>query len=352
MKIEEILQKAYDNRASDIHMIPQSPLMFRIDGEMTADEGEEIRTEDIEDVLQSVLSEEQKQKLTEEGEIDFAVSISDFSRVRINIYRQRGTYAAVFHMLSQEIPLPEQLDISRAVIELTQKKKGLVLVTGGVGSGKSTTLASLIDLIAKRDTKNIITIEDPIEYMFSHKKSIISQREIGSDAKSYAGALKSALRQDPDVILVGELTDAETISMAITAAETGHLVFSSLPTNCAQDTLYRLIDVFPPYQQQQIRVQLAEVLNGIIAQQLLPRSDKKGRIAVYEVMLANKEIRNLIRDNRISQIPSAIGAGKKEGLQTMDDAILSVYMRSKITAETAVSYAQDAETMQTKIKIY
>ena len=234
-------------------------------------------------------------------------------------------------------------------MQLTHKKRGLVLVTGATGSGKSTTLASLIGEISGRDAKNIITLEDPIEYLHPHKRCIVSQREIGSDTTSYAAALKAALREDPDVILVGEMRDLETIAIAITAAETGHLVFSTLHTNSAADSIERMIDVFPQHQQQQIRVQLAGVLEGVVTQQLLPRIEGKGRLAAYEVMIATHAIRNLIREGKTYQIPSLIQTGKKDGMQSMDDAIYELYVKGRIDEETALRHAFSFERMKQRI---
>jgi twitching motility protein PilT len=275
--------------------------------------------------------------------------VPGFARIRANVFRQRGTYSAALRILSYSVPSPEELGIPKSVVELTTKKRGLVLVTGATGSGKSTTLASLIGIIANRDRKNIITLEDPIEYLYTNKKAIVRQREIGCDTGSYANALRAALRQDPDVILVGEMRDLETISTAITAAETGHLVFSTLHTNSAADAIDRIIDVFPPHQQQQVRVQLAGVLEGVIAQQLLPRSDINGRIAAYEVLLATPAVRNLIREGKSFQIPSIIQTSKKEGMQTMDDAITGILFRNEISEMTAVTYAHDSDAMHNKL---
>ena len=281
MQIEEILRLAKEIDASDIHMAPGSPLMFRINGRLVSQNTEIMKPKEVEDTIRPVMTEEQLEDLERIGELDFAFSIPGFSRVRVNIFSQRGTYAASFRILSYEVPTPESLGIPKAVVELTNRKRGLILVTGTAGSGKSTTLASLIEVIAERDYKNIITLEDPIEYLHSHKKSIVSQREIGCDTNDYADGIRAALRQDPDVIMVGELYDMDTISMALVAAETGHLVFSTLHTGNTVDAIARMIDVFPPYQQQQVRVQLASVLSGIVAQQLLPRSDIRGRIAEF-----------------------------------------------------------------------
>jgi twitching motility protein PilT len=351
MQFEKVMRLAQENDASDIHVAPGSPLMLRIEGELVPQSEVNLRPDDIWDMLKPLLSEEQMQELERVGEYDFSFSVPGFSRIRANIYKQRGTYAAAFRILSYEVPTPESLGIPKSVMRLTEKKRGLVLVTGATGSGKSTTLASLIDVIADRDRKSIITLEDPIEYLYSNKRSIVSQREIGVDTQSYASALRAALRQDPDVILVGEMRDLETISTAITAAETGHLVFSTLHTNSSADTLDRMIDVFPPHQQQQIRVQLAEVLEGIIAQQLMPRSDTNGRVAAFEVLLANSAVRNLIREGKPFQIPSIIQTSKKEGMQTMDECIAGLYYKNRISSQTAISYAMDPEAMRGRTSI-
>lgn len=352
MTIEEILRLAKEIDASDIHMAPGSPLMFRINGRLVPQNDEIMKPADVDAAIKTVMTKEQLAELERIGELDFAFSIPGFSRVRVNVFSQRGTYAASLRILSYEVPSPESLGIPTSFVELTNRKRGLILVTGTAGSGKSTTLASLVEVIAERDYKNIITIEDPIEYLHSHKKSIVSQREIGVDTDNYANGVRAALRQDPDVIMVGELHDMDTISMALAAAETGHLVFSTLHTSNTVDAIARIIDVFPPHQQQQIRVQLASTLRGVIAQQLLPRSDIRGRIAAYEVLIANPEVRNLIRDNKNHHIPSLIAKSRKEGMQTMDDAILDAYMRSQIAMETAISYAQDPDSMEQKVRIF
>ena len=351
MTIEVALTLAKQKDASDIHISPGNPLMLRIDGELIPQSEFILKPTEINGILRPVMTDEQFAQLEEIGELDFAFSVPGFSRIRANVFRQRGTYAAALRILSYEVPQPETLGIPKPVVDLTLKRRGLVLVTGATGSGKSTTLASLIEIIANRDRKNIITLEDPIEYLHSNKKAIVSQREIGCDTGSYASALRAALRQDPDVILVGEMRDLETISTAITAAETGHLVFSTLHTNSAADAIDRMIDVFPPHQQQQIRIQLAGVLEGVIAQQLMPRSDTSGRVAAFEVLLANSAVRNLIREGKSFQLPSIIQTSKKEGMQTMDDAITNIFYRSQISALTAITYAHDSESMQSKLQI-
>ena len=350
-KIEDILIDGNQRNASDIHLCPGSPVMFRIDGDLIPMSEEKIKPYEIEEMIKPMLTTEQLEVLEREGELDFAHSIAGFNRVRVNVFRQRGTYAMALRILSFEIPLPKDLGVPEAVVNLTSKKRGMVLVTGATGSGKSTTLASLIGVISKNYKKTIITLEDPIEYLHGHGKGMVLQREIGYDSMSYANAVRAGLRQDPDVILVGEMRDLETISIAITAAETGHLVFSTLHTNSAASAVDRMIDVFPPFQQQQIRVQLAGVLEGVVAQQLLPRQEG-GRVAAYEVMLAVPAIRNLIREEKSFQIPSIIQTNKKMGMQTMDDAIYDLYMKSYITAETAISFAHDAAGMSQKINLF
>ncbi len=352
MNIKEVLEKAYEAKASDIHMLPECPVMFRINGKMSALSDTCIQASDMENFLKDILTKGQLKELEEEGEMDTAVTIPEFSRVRANVYRQRGTYAIAVRMLSSAIPSPKELELPESVVELTKESKGLVLITGEAGNGKTTTIVSLLHQIAEQETKNIITIENPIEYVLSHGKSMVSQREIGSDTKSYAKAVKSALRQDPDVIFIGELSDADTVLETIAAAEAGHLVFSSLHTNRTEDTLRRLIDIFPKHRRQQIRVQLGDVLKGVIAQQLLPRCDTKSRTAVFEIMLSDKEIQTLLRENRLSQIASVMEMKRNMGMQTMDDAILDAYMKCRISAETAEAYALDGERMKRRTRIY
>jgi twitching motility protein PilT len=291
-------------------------------------------------------------ELKERGELDFAYSIAGFSRIRINVFRQRNTYAMSLRLLLVDIPDPTELGLPKPVVDLTNLSKGLVLVTGSVSTGKSTTIAALIEQIANTYTKSIITVEDPIEYLLKHGRSMVLQREIGTDTKSYHAALEAALRQDSDVIFVGELQDMETIQMAILAAETGHLVISSLHTNNTVDSLYRLIEVFPPHQQQQIRVQLSMVLECIITQQLMPRMNSEGRVAAFEIMLKNPTIQEAIKGNKIQQIPQLMERFQGAGMSLMDDAIYELYMRSRISAETAVKYAYDRSLMEQKVKLF
>ena len=341
MQIVDILKAAQQQNSSDIHIAPGNPVMLRIDG-MLVPQGNQVLTNvETDNLLSPIVPQELKDELKEKGELDFAFSVEGFSRVRANVFRQRGSYAAALRILSYDVPTPQQLGIPQSVVNLTTKMRGLVLVTGATGSGKSTTLASLIDVIASY----------PIEYLHSRRRSIVAQREVGKDTLSYAAALRAALRQDPDVILVGEMRDLETISTAITAAETGHLVFSTLHTNSSSDAIDRMIDVFPPHQQQQIRVQLSGVLEGIVAQHLLPMVNG-GRIAAFEVLLANNAIRNLIREAKAFQIPSIIQTSKREGMMMMDDCILQYYSQGLIAPETAVAYAHDPVSMASRVHLY
>lgn len=351
-KLSEILEVAGERGASDVHLAPGTQIMFRVDGELVQMSDEKVEPDEIEKLIEPMLTEYQRAELEKNGELDFAYSIPEFNRLRVNVFRQRGTYAMAIRLLSSKIPAPVSLGIPDPVVNLTAKKHGLVLVTGATGSGKTTTLASLIGEISQNYAKTIITLEDPIEYLHPNNRSMVLQREIGCDSMSYANALKAALRQDPDVILVGEMRDLETISTAITAAETGHLVFSTLHTNSAAAAIDRMIDVFPPHQQQQIRIQLADVLEGIVAQQLLPKQSSGGRIAAFEVLLANQAVRNLIREGKAYQLPSVLQTSRKEGMQTMDDAIYDLYMKSYISSETAISYAQDPAGMKQKVQLF
>ncbi len=351
-RIEQIVKDAAACGASDIHLIPGAPLMYRIDGAMTPVSEERLMPAEIAETMRAIMTEQMLETLEKNGEVDFAHSFPGLSRIRINVFRQRGSLAATLRILAVEIPTPQTLGIPQEIINLTDLKRGLVIVTGSAGSGKSTTLAALVNEISKKYVKSIITLEDPIEYLLQHNKSIISQREIGYDTKSYAGALQASLRQDPDVILIGELRDMETIQTAITAAETGHLVFTSLHTNNVVSTIERLVDVFPPYQQQQVRVQLAEVVKGVVSQQLLPKINSKGRVAAYEILLANPEVRTAIRDGKTHHIPTIIQNGRKAGMMAMDDAIYDLYMKSYISTDTAVKFAQDRTEMSQKVTIF
>jgi twitching motility protein PilT len=349
MTFPEIIQKAIEQHASDIHLSSGIPPSCRVYGSIRQMGEENLTPEAIEAIAMPLMNPRQTEILQDKGEVDFAYSIFSLGRFRVNVFRQRGTLAVAVRILNLDIPEPTSLGIPDSVVEMTNKKRGLVLVTGATGSGKSTTLASLINIINHKFSDHVITLEDPIEYLHRHGKCIVNQREMGSDSLSYAAALRAALRQDPDVILVGEMRDLETISIAVTAAETGHLVFSTLHTIGAANTIDRIIDVFPPYQQQQVRTQLADVLECVVSQQLLPHRSGKGRIAAFEVMLSSAAIRNHIREAKTFQIPSVLQTGKKYGMQTMDDAIYELYTRGEVTADTALLFAQDRVALSRRI---
>ena len=302
MTIEELLITAKENKASDVHITVGLPPKMRINGILVDMDYPRLLPTDTEAVISAMMSDKRLQQFEELGEIDFSYSITQIGRYRVNVFHQRGSMAASIRLVSTKIPLPEELGIPKSVVDLYQRKRGLVLVTGPTGSGKSTTLASIIDKINSTREVHVITLEDPIEYLHNHKKAMVNQREIGLDTHSYSNALRAALREDPDVILVGEMRDLETISTAITAAETGHLVLSTLHTIGAASTIDRIVDVFPPHQQQQIRVQLSMVLESVISQQLIPTADRKSRVAAFEVMHSTPAIKNLIREAKSLKI--------------------------------------------------
>lgn len=348
MDIIEILKTAVRIGASDIHITVGTSPTFRVSGKLVrhTEQGEMeiLNRHTIMEAIRTLMDEEQQIAWQEKGEIDFSYSLSGVGRFRVNTYRQRGCPCMAIRPVPYEIPSLDTLGIPPAIIKLTEKKDGLVLVTGPAGSGKSTTLASLINKINQEKEKHIITIEDPIEYLYQHKKSIINQRELGSDTFSFAAALRACLRQDPDVILIGEMRDLDTISTAITAAETGHLVFATLHTNSAALSVDRIIDIFPPTQQEQIKVQLSGILQGVITQQLLPRIDNKGRILAAEVMICIPAVRNLIREGKTHQIPTVLQTGSRWGMQTMDMALRDLVKASEVSMETALKYTNDKES--------
>ncbi|HAZ91659.1 MAG TPA: type IV pili twitching motility protein PilT [Eubacterium sp.] len=348
--IEELLAVAKDNKASDIHITVGVPPKMRINGALVDMDYPRLTQEDTNEMLSKTLNTRLRETLLEKGEVDFSLSVNNVGRFRVNCFRQRGTLAAAFRLVTTRIPTPEELGIPESVVNLYKKKRGLVIVTGPTGSGKSTTLASVINKVNENLTSHIITLEDPIEYIHMHKKAMVNQREVGLDTNSYANALRAALREDPDVILVGEMRDLETISIAITAAETGHLVFSTLHTIGAASTIDRIIDVFPPHQQQQIRVQLSMVLESVISQQLVPTADKRGRVAAFEVMHGTVAIKNLIREGKTAQIQSHIQTSKGIGMKTMDDALYELYINGKIDSEQAIIFAQDQLALEKKIR--
>jgi len=350
MDIDQILKEAYTRNASDIHITVGSPPIFRVHGQLIRYGEEKVMPNMAELFVKKITNENQFMRLLEVGEIDFSYSIPGLSRFRVNTYKQRGSFAIAFRMISQEIPAFEKLGLPMVIKDFARLNKGLVLVTGPTGSGKSTTLASLIDIINTERNLHIITLEDPIEYLHKHKKSVVNQREIGNDSLSFAAALRAALREDPDVILVGEMRDLETISIALTAAETGHLVFSTLHTIGAAKTIDRIIDVFPPHQQQQIRVQLSTVLYGIVSQQLLTTKTGQGRVVATEVLIANSAVRNLIREAKTYQIPSVMLTNTRLGMMMMEHSLSDLYKRGFITRDDALTYANDQDLINKLIQ--
>ncbi|MBR3825204.1 MAG: type IV pilus twitching motility protein PilT [Lachnospiraceae bacterium] len=347
--IEEILTAAKEAGASDVHLTVGIPPKMRVNGNLVTMDFPKMLPADTLDVILSIMTESQRERYEEKGEYDMSFAVPNVARYRVNAFKQRGSAALAFRVVATEIPSPEKLGVPTSVVDLYQRKRGLILVTGPTGSGKSTTLAAIIDKVNSNRDAHIITLEDPIEYLHQHKMSMVNQREIGLDTENYANALRAALREDPDVILVGEMRDFETISVAITAAETGHLVLSTLHTIGAASTIDRVIDVFPPHQQQQIRVQLSNVLEAVISQQLIPTSDGRGRCAAFEVMHANHAVRNLIREGKSHQLQSIMQTNRKIGMITMDDAILQLYYDGKIDRELAIQFAQDVDGMEQKI---
>lgn len=339
--IDQLLIYAAENEASDVHIVVGRPPVFRINGVMMPQSKYPILVPELTKELFLQLAGEKKLEILQQiGEIDFAYSIHGIGRFRVNSFYQRGSISIILRLINSKIPTIEELNLPDIIVDLTNKRQGLLLVTGPTGSGKSTTLAAMIDRVNMERAAHILTLEDPIEYMHQHKNSIVTQREIGSDSKSFASALRAALRQDPDVILVGEMRDLETISTALTAAETGHLVLATLHTSSAAKTIDRIIDVFPSHQQQQVRAQLAEVLQGIIAQQLLPRSDGLGRVAALEILISTPAIRNLIREGKTHQINSSIQTGAKFGMQTMEMALRNLYQSGLISHENYIARSE------------
>lgn len=343
MNIYDLLQKTIELDASDLHITVGFPPVMRKNGKLSKYGEDILLPDDNLNLVKQIIDDEKFQKLEEKGELDTSVSYHKLGRFRVNIFKQRGTYCMAIRSVALEIPSMEKLGLPPIMKELCKKQRGLVLVTGPTGSGKSTTLASMIDYINKNRSTHILTLEDPIEYLHKHNKSIVNQREIGTDSKSFANALRSSLRQDPDVILVGEMRDLETISIALTAAETGHLVFSTLHTIGAAKTIDRIIDVFPSHQQPQILVQLAAVLEGVISQQLIAKDDGSGRVAALEVMVVNTAIRNLIREGKTHQIQTSIQTGMKFGMQTMDSDLINLYLKGIISKESLLTYAVDKD---------
>jgi twitching motility protein PilT len=340
-KIQDILIKAKEKGASDVHLNVGIPPIFRLNGKLTKNQNQFsiLSPDDVHELIYNLISDQQKEQFEKDRQLDFSYELKDVSRFRINVFRHRLGEAAAIRLIPTEISNISELGLPDVISTLAEKDKGIILATGPTGSGKSTTLAALIDIINTNRYEHIISIEDPIEFIHYHKNCVISQREIGEHTDSFASALRVALREDPDVILVGEMRDLETISMALRAAETGHLVFSTLHTNSAADTIERMINAFPAHQQAQARMQVSGTIEAVIAQTLIPTADGLGRVAAAELMLATPAIRNLIRDEKIYQIPSTIQISRKIGMQSLDQSLKDLLMQGKITRESAIKKA-------------
>jgi twitching motility protein PilT len=343
----EVLSTVVQKRASDLHLTAGFPPAIREHGKVTPLEGfEPLTAQQTREVVYGILNEDQRKRFENDQQLDFAYAIPNLARFRVNCYMQRGSVSAAFRLVPMGTPSLEELGVPPVLREFTRKPRGFVLVTGPTGSGKSTTLAAMIDLINRERQDHILTIEDPIEFLHRHKRSIVNQREVGTDAPNFSLGLRAALRQDPDVILVGEMRDLETIATALTAAETGHLVFATLHTQSTAQTIDRIIDVFPPEQQDQVRTQLSVALQGIVTQQLLPTADGQGRVVACEVMVPNPAIRNLIREGKTHQIYSAIQTAGSIGMQTMDADLVRLARAGTITRGLAEQRASVPEELR------
>ncbi len=351
MDVTDLLKKAVENKASDVFIIAGLPVSYRINGRIIKEESERLMPPETESYLRQIYALDNRDisQMSRDGDDDFSFAISGLSRFRVNAYKQRGAFSAVVRVISFNLPNPVDIMIPQRILEFGRLAKGMVLVTGPAGSGKTTTLACVVDYINQHYRKHIITLEDPIEYLHSHGNSIISQREINIDTKSYLMALRASLRQSPDVILLGEMRDYETMEVAMTAAETGHLIFSTLHTIGAANTIDRIIDVFPANQQRQIAVQLSMVLQAIISQQLVPTTDG-GVMPVFEIMTVTPAIRNMIRDNKVPQIDAAVYSSNREDMVSMDMSLFKLYQQGHITRETALAHATNSEMMARRIR--
>ncbi len=351
--MSDLLQLVVAEGASDLHVRVGVPPVIRLHGVLHKVEGPSLKPEDTEELMRSITSEDHVQQVRERGGADFGFAFGELARFRVSIFRERGNFGCVLRQIPTKLLKLEEIGVPLSVRDLLYKPRGLVLVTGPTGSGKTTTLASMINIInEERDDAHIITIEDPIEYYHKHKKAVVTQREVNVDVPSFSEALRRALRQDPDVILVGELRDLETMDAAITAAETGHLVFGTLHTTGAAKTIDRIVNAFPVSQQEQIRIQLSTVLQAVISQLLLPRCDKPGRVAVFEIMVNTPSVAALIRDNKTFRVNSDIQTGAKYGMVTLDSFLMDRYMQGMISREEVVTKAQDPTTVQGKLQEY
>ncbi len=353
MNAKDLLRMMAEKNSSDLHLRVPAPPMLRIDGELVAaDSLARMAPEDVEGVFRQITTEPQRERFFKELELDFAYSVPGLARFRVNVMLQRGSMSIAFRRIPFSIPSITEFGLPDLCKTLIMKPRGLVLVTGPTGSGKSTTLAAMIDYLNEHVSRNVITIEDPVEFLHHNKKCLIAQRDLGDDTKSFANALKHALRHDPDVILVGEMRDLETISTAITAAETGHLVLGTLHTVDAVQTVDRIIDAFPPEHQHQIRLQLSQVIEGVLAQTLVPKATGQGRIGVFEILVSNGAVRNLIRTNKTFELTSVLQLSSREGMQTLNQALAHLVNTRVISAEEAVRKSSDPDQLQRLIHGY
>ena len=348
LTLNNLLQKMNDENASDLHLTAGSSPRIRVNGKLNPIDETKLTQDNILNLLKEHLNKEQLERIKNGNELDFTIGISGLSRFRVNAFMQRANIVATFRRLPYEIPNISNLLLPESVINLTNKRKGLILITGGTGSGKSTTLAAMIQKISNELEGHIITIEDPIEYLYSHSKSLINQREIGIDSSTFSSALKSALRQDPDVVSIGELRDPESMATALTIAETGHLVLATLHTNNASGTITRLVDAFPPEKQEMIRMNLSMSLLAVVSQQLIPNIENSRSLAI-EVLINTPSIKAVIRENNIHQIDNYLLSGAKDGMIRMDDSILALFNENLITKEDALSYAHNPSELSKKL---
>jgi twitching motility protein PilT len=349
--MSDLLQLVVAEGASDLHLRAGVPPVIRLHGVLHRVEGPPLRPEDSEELMRSITSEEHVQQIRERGTVDFGFAFGELARFRVSAFKEKGQFALVARQIPNKMLTMEQIGLPPSVKELLYKPRGLVLVTGPTGSGKTTTLASMINIInEERDDAHIVTIEDPVEYYHKHKKAIVTQREVNVDVPNFSEALRRVLRQDPDVVLVGEMRDLETIDAAITAAETGHLVFGTLHTTGAAKTIDRVVNAFPVTQQEQIRIQLSTVMQAVISQLLLPRCDKPGRVAIFEIMINTPSIAALIRDNKTFRINSDIQTGAKFGMVTLDSFLIDKYQQGMISQEEVITKAQDPATILAKLQ--
>jgi twitching motility protein PilT len=346
VNIDTLLRIMFEKGASDLHITVGAPPMLRIDGDMVQTEFEKLRPDECQHIIYSILTDEQKEKFERESELDISFGVEGIGRVRMNVFRQRGAVAAALRTIPMHILSFDELGLPPVIQDIAKIPKGLVLVTGPTGSGKSTTLASMVDWINTHESGHIITIEDPIEFIHTHKNCIVNQREVGTDTKNFSDALKYVLRQDPDFILVGEMRDLETIEAALTIAETGHMVYGTLHTPDAVQAINRMIDVFPSHQQQQVRAQISFVLQAVVCQQLLPKAYSSGRVLAGEVLISNSAVKNLIREEKVHQIYSIMQTGTEYGMRTMNQSLAELYKKQLVTYNEIFARTTDPKDLQ------